>query len=178
MLSNNRNILGGFNMSSELYFNSALSAYGNLKRMIWDNMTSNESRIPSGYTVDKITHIIVDSYLDPNTKHVLENKVFDPMEDYERHYHYLNDISVYDVRHKLRHYNVLRMTPLTSKANRLKNLLNELNDLSRHRIHTDDVYDDFGSAEIVLRDIEETINDDLLEIIENIKHTKEEIWWR
>lgn len=163
-------------MSSELYFNSAISAYGNLKRMIWDNMTSNESRIPSGYTRDKITHIIIDSYLDPNTKHVLENDEFDPMEDYERHYHYLNDISIYDVRNKLRHYNVLRMTPLTSKANKIKDLINELNDLSRQDIHADDVYDDFGSAEKALRDIEETINDDLLEMIENLKHAQEDVW--
>lgn len=163
-------------MSSELYFNSAISAYGNLKRMIWDNMTSNESRIPSGYTRDKITHIIIDSYLDPNTKHVLENDEFDPMEDYERHYHYLNDISIYDVRNKLRHYNVLRLTPLTSKANKIKDLINELNDLSRQDIHADDVYDDFGSAEKALRDIEETINDDLLEMIENLKHAQEDVW--
>ena len=163
-------------MSSELYFNSAISAYGNLKRMIWDNMTSNESRIPSGYTRDEITHIIIDSYLDPNTKHVLENDEFDPMEDYERHYHYLNDISIYDVRNKLRHYNVLRLTPLTSKANKIKDLINELNDLSRQDIHADDVYDDFGSAEKALRDIEETINDDLLEMIENLKHAQEDVW--
>jgi len=163
-------------MSSELYFNSAISAYGNLKRMSWDNMTSNESRIPSGYTRDKITHIIIDSYLDPNTKHVLENDEFDPMEDYERHYHYLNDISIYDVRNKLRHYNVLRLTPLTSKANKIKDLINELNDLSRQDIHADDVYDDFGSAEKALRDIEETINDDLLEMIENLKHAQEDVW--
>lgn len=163
-------------MSSELYFNSALSAYGNLKRMIWDNMTSNESRIPSGYTRDKITHIVIDSYLDPNTKHVLENNEFDPMEDYEHHYHYLNDISVYDIRNKLRHYNVLRLTPLTSKANKIKDLINELNDLSRQDIHSDDVYDDFTSAEKALRDIEETINDDLLEVIENIKHTQADVW--
>lgn len=163
-------------MSSELYFNSAISAYGNLKRMIWDNMTSNESRIPSGYTRDKITHIIIDSYLDPNTKHVLENNEFDPMEDYERHYHYLNDISIYDVRNKLRHYNVLRLTPLTSKATKIKNLIDELNDLSRDEITTDDVYDDFVSAEKTLRDIEETISSDLLEVIENLKHAQENVW--
>ena len=163
-------------MSSELYFNSALSAYSNLKRMIWDNMTSNESRIPSGYTFDKITNIIIDTYLDPNAKHVLENDEFDPMEDYERHYKYLNDISICDVRNKLRHYNVLRMTPLTSKANKIKTLIDELNDLSRDDIHADDMYDDFGSAEKALRDIEEIINDDLLEVIENLKHAQEDVW--
>lgn len=163
-------------MSSELYFNSAISAYGNLKRMVWDNMTSNDSRIPSGYTRGKIMHIIVDSYVDPNTKNVLESEIFDPMEDYERYYHYLNDISVYDIRNKLRHYNVLRLTPLTSKANKIKDLINELNNLSRQDIHSDDVYDDFTSAEKALRDIEETINDDLLEVIENIKHTQADVW--
>lgn len=49
-------------MSSKLYVNSALSAYGNLNRMIRDNMTSNESRIPNGYTFYKIKDIIIDTY--------------------------------------------------------------------------------------------------------------------
>lgn len=163
-------------MSSELYVNSALSAYGNLHRMIRDNMTSNESRIPNGYTFYKIKDIIIDTYLDPNTKQVLENNKFDPMADYERHYKYLNDISICDVRNKLRHYNVLRVTPLTSKANKIKDLLNELNDLSRDDIHADDVYVDFVSAEKTLRDIEETINDDLLEVIENLRHAQDDVW--
>lgn len=163
-------------MSSELYFNSALSAYGNLNRMIWDNMTSNESRIPNGYTFYKIKDIIIDTYLAPNTKQVLENNEFDPMADYERYYKYLDDISICDVRNKLRHYNVLRMTPLTSKANKIKDLLNELNDLSRDDIHADDVYDDFVSAEKTLRDIEETINDDLIEVIENLRHAQDDVW--
>lgn len=163
-------------MSSKLYVNSALSAYGNLNRMIWDNMTSNESRIPNGYTFDKIKDIIIDTYLDSNTKQVLENNKFDPMADYERHYKYLNDISICDVRNKLRHYNVLRMTPLTSKANKIKDLLNKLNDLSRDDIHADDVYVDFVSAEKTLRDIEETINDDLSEVIENLRHAQDDVW--
>ena len=111
-------------MGNEYYFSSALSAYGNLNRMIWVNMTSNESRIPNGYTFDKIKDIIIDTYLDLNTKQVLENNKLDPMADYERHYKYLNDISICDVKNKLRHYNVLRMSPLTSKANKIKDLLN------------------------------------------------------
>lgn len=163
-------------MGNEYYFSSALSAYGNLNRMIWVNMTSNESRIPNGYTFDKIKDIIIDTYLDLNTKQVLENNKFDPMADYERHYKYLNNISICDVKNKLRHYNVLRMSPLTSKANKIKDLLNELNDLSRDDIHADDVYVDFVLAEKTLRDIEETINDDLLEMIENLKHAQEDVW--
>lgn len=160
-------------MSNEYYFSSAISQYGNLKSIILDNITNNESRVPNDYTRDKITQAIIDTYVAPNTKKVLESGEFNPTEDYERHYEYVRRFSVQEIRDKLHEYGVLRMTPLTSKVYELKKLIDEINDLSFRNILTQDGYDDFTSAEQTLRDMEKMINHSLSRAICTTKTKKE-----
>lgn len=160
-------------MSNEYYFSSAISRYGDLKSIILDNMTNNESRVPNDYTRDKITQAIIDTYVAPDTKKVLESGEFDPMEDYERHYEYVKRFSVQEIRDKLHEYGVLRTAPLTSKVYELKKLVDEINEVSFRNILTQDGYDDFTSAEQALRDMEKTINHSLSRAIYTIKVGKE-----
>lgn len=162
-------------MDNRYYFDLSISAYNNIKRLIWDMMTNNDSRVPDGYTRDDITHLIIDDVLEPDLKDMLENKKFDPSENYERHYKYLaKDISVSNIRGKLNEYDMLRMTPLTSRATHIKKLVRELKGLSYHIHDTPDARDDFNSLRTILCILEETINDDLTEIKSNVEHTQKD----
>lgn len=160
-------------MSNEFYFSSAMSLYGNLKSIILDNITNDESRVPNDYTRHKIIQAIIDNYIAPDTKKVLESGEFDPTEDYERHCEYFRRFNVQEIRDKLHEYGVLRVTPLTSKVYEVKKLINEINNLSHRIILTQDGYDDFTSAEQALRDMEETISDGLSHAVHAIEVNKE-----
>lgn len=160
-------------MDNKHYFDLLISAYNNVKRIISDMMTNEDSRVPDGYTRDDIMHFIIDDILEPDLKYVLENQEFDPSINYERHYeHLVRNVSIHSIRDKLSDYDILRMTPLTSRATQIKDALHDLKNLSCHNFNSQDARDDVNSLQTVLYSLEQTINDDLAEIKSNIEHVQ------